>query len=38
MRQILRAALGVLSPEEEHERKLEEIEALAKLRYATGGG
>jgi antitoxin FitA len=38
MRQILRTALGVLSPKEEHERTLEEIEALAKVRYPTGGG
>jgi plasmid stability protein len=37
MRQILRTALGVPSPEEEHERKLEEIDALAKVRYPTGG-
>jgi hypothetical protein len=36
MRQILRTALGVPSPEEEHERTLEEIEALAKVRYRTG--
>ena len=38
MRQILRTALGVPSPEEEHERKLEEIDALAKVLYRTGGG
>jgi plasmid stability protein len=38
MRQILRTALGVPSPEEERERKLEEIDALAKVRYRTGGG
>jgi plasmid stability protein len=38
MRQILRTALGVPSPEDEHERRLEEIEALAKVRYPTGGG
>jgi antitoxin FitA len=38
MRQILRTALGVPSPEDEHERKLEKIEALAKVRYPTGDG
>jgi plasmid stability protein len=38
MRQILRTALGVPSPEDEHERRLEELEALAKVRYPTGGG
>ena len=38
MRQILRAALSVPSPEEEHMRKLEEIEAAAQVRYRTGGG
>jgi len=37
MRQILRTALGVPSPEDEHERKLEELEAAAKVRYRTGG-
>jgi plasmid stability protein len=38
MRQILRFALDVPSPEEEHERKLEEIEAAAKIRFLSEGG
>jgi len=38
MRQILRAALSVPSPEEEHMRKLEEIEAAARLRFPSEGG
>ena len=37
MRQILRTALGVPSPEDEHERRLEELEAAARTRYRTGG-
>jgi len=38
MRQILRTALSVPSPEEEHMRKLEEIEAAARLRFPSEGG
>ena len=33
MRRILRTALGVPSPEEEHTRKLMEVEAAARSRY-----
>ena len=32
VRQILRTALGMPSPEEEHDRKLEELEAAARFR------
>jgi plasmid stability protein len=32
MRQILRTALGVPSPAEEHERRLEEVETAARRR------
>jgi plasmid stability protein len=38
VRRILRHALGVPSPEEEHDRKLEEIEAAARARFRSGGG
>jgi len=38
MRQILRTALSMPSPEEEHMRKLEEIEAAARLRFPSEGG
>jgi plasmid stability protein len=37
VRRILRAALGVPPPEEEHDRKLEEIEAAAKARFQSEG-
>ncbi len=37
MRRILRAALGVPSPEEEHERKLEAIDAAARARFPSEG-
>ncbi len=37
MRRILRTALDVPSPEEEHERALEEIEAKARARFRAGG-
>jgi len=37
VRRILRAALDVPSPEEEHDRKLEELEAAARARFRSGG-
>jgi plasmid stability protein len=37
VRRILRTALGVPSPEEESERKLEELEAAARTRFPSEG-
>ena len=37
VRQILRTALGMPSPEEEHDHKLEELEATARARFPSEG-
>jgi plasmid stability protein len=37
VRRILRAALGVPSPEEELDRKLEELDAAARRRFPSEG-